>query len=70
MKGAVFFALETLANDAHRRPAEGEKLHWRQRYDPAKIDADPPFLQMVRLCKQLGAVNDIERWLDLSEQFG
>jgi hypothetical protein len=59
-RSAVIFALDgVLANDARRRPAEGQKLLWRQRHDPNLIEEDPSFPNVVQLCKQLGTANDI-----------
>ena len=60
MKGAVIFGLDgVLANNGHRRPADGQNLHWRKQYDQNLIEDDPPHQQIVQLCKQLAEVNDI-----------
>ena len=69
---AVIFALDgVLANDTHRQPDEGREVSWRQRYDQALIEEDPPIPEMVRLCQQLGEESDIvivtERPITVSE---
>ncbi len=69
---AVIFTLDgVLANDTHRQPAKGQKMHWRQRYDQALIEEDHPFPEMIRLCRQLSEANGIvivtERPITVSE---
>ena len=69
---AVIFALDgVLANDSHRQPDKDQEVSWRQRYDQALIEEDPPFPEMVRLCQQLGKESGIvivtERPITVSE---
>jgi hypothetical protein len=70
--GTVIFALDgVLANDRRLQPANGEKVHWRERYDQRVLETLPAFQKMARLCQQLSERNAVtiisERPLAVSE---
>lgn len=57
---AIIFGLDgVLADDSHRRPADGREMHWREQYDQRIIEEDRPIRHMIRICKQLGETSPL-----------